>query len=111
MVSSAVIERGKALVQTLGVTLEEHLGTGNFGIVYRGVDSEGRLVAVKFVEKREYVNYLEREISIQCSLNHENLVRLYQFIVCFILNSLHSCFFLFLVINVFCCFAFFFWIG
>jgi len=80
MVSNHVIERGQKLAKKLGVTLEEHLGTGNFGIVYRGVDSSGRLVAVKFVEKTQFVKYLEREVNIQCSLKHENLVRLYQFV-------------------------------
>ena len=94
MVTKSLIELGQALVRRLGITLEEHLGTGGFGAVYRGVNKNGQSVAVKFCEKTQYVKYLEREVKIQLSLCHENLVRLYQFVVCclflFFLSLAHT---------------------
>lgn len=82
MEKKSLVNLEQELVRRLGITLEEHLGSGGFGAVFRGVNKNGQSVAVKFCKKTQYVKYLEREVKIQLSLCHENLVRLYQFVVC-----------------------------
>ena len=82
MASKHLIDRGRAIVERLGITLQDHLGTGGFGAVYSALSSDGTKLAVKFCEKTQFTAYLEREAQIQLQFNHENLVRLYNFMVC-----------------------------
>ena len=82
MASEYLTDHEKKLVQGLEVTLEKQIGRGYFGSVFRGLDKNGNTVAVKFCRKIQHVNYLEREVKIQLTLNQENLVRLYKFVVC-----------------------------
>lgn len=93
MEKKSLVNLEQELVRRLGITLEEHLGSGGFGAVFRGVNKNGQSVAVKFCKKTQYVKYLEREVKIQLSLCHENLVRLYQFVVCSFLFFFFSFFF------------------
>ncbi|MQL90929.1 hypothetical protein Taro_023527 [Colocasia esculenta] len=59
------------------------LGEGKFGKVYLAREKEsGYVVALKVLfkeklEKYQYHNHLRREIEIQCSLDHPNVLRLY----------------------------------
>jgi len=76
MVQPKYIEQGKEVVKRLGITLEEQLGKGAFGAVYRGIKPDGSSVAVKFSEKTQFVKYLEREAELQHNLHHPNLVNL-----------------------------------
>lgn len=94
MASEYLIDYGMKLVQGLGITLEKQIGHGAFGYVFRGLDKNGNTVAVKFCQKGKHVDYLEREVKIQLTLNQENLVHLYNFIVCsffpfFLFFSMH----------------------
>ena len=77
-----LLERGRAIVERLGITLQELLGSGGFGSVYSAVAADGTRLAVKFCKKTQFIAYLEREAKIQLAFKHENLVRLYHFLVC-----------------------------
>lgn len=65
-----------------GYSLEESLGVGSFGVVFRAV-KEKRVVALKVlkaeVESRELLARFEREAKVLAQLDHPNIVRVFDF--------------------------------
>jgi serine/threonine protein kinase len=63
--------------------LKEQLGKGNFGAVYKGVDTiKSKPVAVKVINNATLLSSrqaqaLDREIQIMLNLHHDNIVKLY----------------------------------
>src|SRR5215831_10398599 len=56
--------------------LERVIGGGGMGAVFRAFDqSDGRIVAVKVLEKRVYADRFEREAMILSRLSHPGIVR------------------------------------
>ncbi|KAF8038323.1 hypothetical protein BT93_B0993 [Corymbia citriodora subsp. variegata] len=64
---------------TNGFSLDNKLGQGGFGIVYKGILGDGRLVAVKklSVTSDQGNNQFLAEISTISAVQHRNLVKLY----------------------------------
>eukprot|EP00727_Mastigamoeba_balamuthi_P014032 m51a1_g9251 putative myosin light chain kinase (1076) ;mRNA; f:17052-21592 len=65
--------------------LEETIGSGSTGIVYRATDrGSGKVVAIKAIDKEtmdtEGLDVLEHEVGIMTRLKHQNIVELYEVI-------------------------------
>ncbi|XP_078166449.1 LEAF RUST 10 DISEASE-RESISTANCE LOCUS RECEPTOR-LIKE PROTEIN KINASE-like 1.1 [Carex rostrata] len=64
---------------TEGFSESKKLGDGGFGIVYKGILKDGRIVAVKRLYKNSYKSTRQfmNEVEILSGLHHPNLVTLY----------------------------------
>ncbi|KAK3188285.1 hypothetical protein Dsin_027846 [Dipteronia sinensis] len=59
-------------------SVENKLGEGGFGPVYKGILGDGKEIAVKRLSKtsRQGIEEFEKEVTLLCKLQHENVVRL-----------------------------------
>ncbi|GLJ34917.1 hypothetical protein SUGI_0702770 [Cryptomeria japonica] len=66
-------ERDELVRATEGFSIQ--IGKGGYGIVYRGILSDGRRVAVKVLSKESLQRHLEwmNDVSILSKLNHQNI--------------------------------------
>ncbi len=65
-----------------GYKVENKLGQGAFGVVYKAVNRDGQFAAVKVIDlmkmsERSREKYLPREISTLIDCRHENLIQVY----------------------------------
>jgi len=62
------------------IRVYEHLGSGEFGIVARGILNDNVQVAVKTIntdtDDKDKVRFLQ-EAAIMCQFDHENVIKLY----------------------------------
>ena len=81
---SKITKEGKSIGKYL---LIEKLGKGQFGVVWKGYDSEEHKVyAIKVIEKKlissnkRFEDLLNSEVSILKQINHQNILHLYDFL-------------------------------
>ncbi|OMJ70422.1 hypothetical protein SteCoe_31606 [Stentor coeruleus] len=58
-------------------TLEEVIGTGSFGTVYKAYDKSGKIYAIKMIQisNSSLESHIEQEISVMRSLMHKNIIQ------------------------------------
>lgn len=71
-----------AVFEHKGYKVENKLGQGAFGVVYKATNREGQLAAVKVIDltkmsDRSREKYLPREIKTLIDCRHENLIQVY----------------------------------
>ncbi|XP_017490681.1 PREDICTED: testis-specific serine/threonine-protein kinase 1-like [Rhagoletis zephyria] len=76
-----------AVIAHKGYKIENKLGAGAFGTVYKAVNRQGQYSAVKVIDLNKMDSstrekYLPREISTLIDCRHENLIRVYDIFRC-----------------------------
>lgn len=71
-----------AVFEHKGYKVENKLGQGAFGVVYKAINRDGQLAAVKVIDltkmsERSREKYLPREINTLIDCRHENLIQVY----------------------------------
>lgn len=80
--SSNFDSKTTAVIGHKGYRVENKLGQGAFGVVFKAVNKEGQLSAVKVIDlekmsDRSKAKFLPREIQTLIDCRHENLIAVY----------------------------------
>lgn len=73
----------KPRLQISGYRIEQEIGRGGFGAVYRARHSDGRIVAIKVMLSRvdaddDAIEKFKREVAVTAQLQHPNIVRVHE---------------------------------
>ena len=66
-------------MQFLDFEILKQIGVGNHGIVYKAIDKDQRIVALKLIKVRSMTEWLKNRCHFLASLMHTNLVKVFDY--------------------------------